>query len=278
MPEADTHTDWVENSASGSTNRGLLGTLWESRELVGFLALKDLKIRYKQAALGFLWVAAQPLATVAVFTLVFDRLGQVDSGDLPYPVFALAGLVSWTYVSYVVTQGSQVLVENASLVTKVYFPRIAAPASTLLPPLADMAVAAGLLLVLAIAYGVPPTWHLVLVPAWLLLLASIALGMCLWLSAINVRYRDVKHALGPLVQLWLFASPVAYSGQGLDGVAGWAYALNPMVGTIELGRWVLVGAPLDGRDVAMAAIIAVVLLVTGSRYFLRAERSFADVV
>jgi ABC-2 type transport system permease protein/lipopolysaccharide transport system permease protein len=277
VPTAATDA-WIENTAERSSAFHPLRTLWTSRELIGFFALRDLRVRYKQAVLGLLWALAQPVATVLVFTLVFQRLAQTDTGTVPYPLFALAGLASWTYFAAVVGQGSLVLVDNASLITKVHFPRLAAPASALLPPLVDLAVALALLLVVGIAYGADPTWHLLLAPFWVLLLMLTALGPCLWLSALAVRFRDVKHALTPVLQLLLFASPVAYSAQAMDEPARLLYALNPVSGVVDVGRFVLIGADWPGITMAVSVVVAIVVFVSGSWYFQHAERDFADVV
>jgi ABC-2 type transport system permease protein/lipopolysaccharide transport system permease protein len=252
--------------------------LWGSRDLVRFFALRDLRVRYKQAVLGVLWVLLQPIASVIIFTLVFGRLADIGSDDVPYPLFALTGMVLWVYFSNATLQGSQVLVGNPQLVTKVAFPRVAAPAAAMLPPLVDLAVSMALVLALMIFYRLRPTWHLLAVPVWLALLVLAAFGMALWLSAINVRYRDVQHAIGPLMQIWLFASPVAYPGSLLGGWQEWVYALNPMAGILGIARWSVLGTPWPGWPVTVSLAVIAALLITGLRYFRRAEISFADVI
>jgi ABC-2 type transport system permease protein/lipopolysaccharide transport system permease protein len=245
---------------------------------VGYLALRDVKLRYRQAALGALWVLAQPVASVLLFTLVFHRLGGIDSGDVPYPLFALAGIVTWTYFSSAVSRGSEVLVDNPALVTKVYLPRLTAPAAGLVSPLLDLVVSLALLAVLALWYGVWPGWPLLAAPLWLVFLVLTSFGLTAWLSALNVRYRDVRYALPPVLQLWLFASPVAYPAGLLSEGAALAYALNPMVGVIEVGRWSLLGAPWPGWPLLVSVTTAALVLVAALAYFRRAERSFADVI
>ncbi len=269
---------WSENRPDGRSRDWFPRRLWRARELIYFFALRDLRVRYKQTTLGIIWVLVQPIMTVAVFTLVFARLADVDSENLPYPLFALVGLITWTYFSSVVSRGSEILVNDPALVTKVYFPRLAAPLSALLPPLVDLAVSLVLLAVLYVAYGRTPSWRLLGAPLWLLMLFVTAAGVSLWLSAVNVRYRDVKQAVPPLLQIWLFASPVAYSATLLSGYAGLAYALNPMSGVIGLARWSLLDAPWPGRDLAISVTVALLIAVTGARYFNRAERTFADVI
>jgi ABC-2 type transport system permease protein/lipopolysaccharide transport system permease protein len=252
--------------------------VWQARELVGYFALKELRLRYRQAVLGVVWVLAQPIATVTVFTFVFSRLAGVSSEGVPYPLFALVGMVTWTYFSSTVVSASTVLASNVNLVTKVYFPRIAAPVSSLLPPAVDLGVSLLLVAALAAYYGVFAGVHLLAVPVWLLLLVATASGVALWVSALNVRYRDVQHAVTPVLQLWLFASPVAYGTGALTGWQQWLYALNPVVGPIELGRFALTGTPWPGWPLAVSVASAAVVLGTGARYFGRAQRSFADVI
>jgi ABC-2 type transport system permease protein/lipopolysaccharide transport system permease protein len=252
--------------------------IWRSRELIGYFALRDIRLRYRQAVLGVIWVLAQPIASVAIFTLVFSRLAGVSSQGVPYPLFALVGMATWTYFSSTVVAASGVLVTNANLITKVYFPRIAAPTAALVPPAVDLAVSSVLVGVVALYYGVFPGVRMLAAPLWLLLLVVNALGVSLWLSALNVRYRDVQFAVAPVLQLWLFASPVAYAPTLLDGWAQLLYAVNPMSGVIQLGRWSLLGTPWPGWPLAVSTVSAVVVLVLGFRYFDRAQRSFADVI
>ena len=268
---------WIENRADRSALIPF-AEIWEARELVGFFALRDLRLRYKQATLGVAWVVLQPVVTVAAFTLAFDRLANVDSRGLPYPVFALAGLIGWTYLSQCISRGSEVLASNPSLVTKVYFPRLVAPIAALLPPVVDIGVGLILLAGLGVAYGVAPTAALVLLPIWLLLLALTAIGPVLILAALNVRFRDVRHIVPTLLQVMLFVSPVAYSAASLDGTARLLYALNPAVGVLEMARFVVVGAPWPGSVVFVSLGVALLLAIVGLVYFQRAQRGFADVI
>jgi ABC-type polysaccharide/polyol phosphate export permease len=269
---------WRENTPLGMAQDLPWTALWRSRELIGYFALRDIRLRYRQAVLGVLWVLAQPIASVAVFTVVFGRLAGVGSEGVPYPLFALVGMATWSYFSSAVLSGSGVLVANANLVSKVYFPRLAAPAASLLPPAVDLAVCLVLVEVVAFGYGVTPTLRVLAVPVWLLLLAGTAFGLSVWLSALNVRYRDVQQAVAPVLQVWLFASPVAYPSTLLVGWHGLVYGLNPMVGVIELGRWSLLGTPWPGWPLLVSATTAGVVLSSGLVYFQRAQRSFADVI
>jgi ABC-type polysaccharide/polyol phosphate export permease len=270
--------EWTENSAAPGSSWAIAPILWRHRGLIGYLAWRDLKVRYRQATLGILWVLVQPVATVVIFTFVFDRLAGIDSDGIPYPLFALAGMVTWTYFSTAVSRGSEVLVGNPNLVTKVYFPRVVAPAAGLVSPALDMAVSMTLLAGLLVYFGVWPGLPLLAAPLWALLLLGTTLAFSLWLSALNVRYRDVRHALAPVLQLWLFASPVAYPAALLSGWTQYVYAINPMVGILELGRWSLVGGPWPGWPLAVSLASASLVLATGLVYFRRAEPTFADVI
>ena len=278
MPSRPAGEPWTDNSARGDSRTQRWAELWQSRGLIGYLALRDLKLRYRQAALGVVWVVAQPVASVVVFTFVFQRLAGIETDGIPYPLFALTGMVAWTYFSSAVTRASEVLVGNPALVTKVYFPRMAAPAAGLVSPLVDLAISMVLVFCLAAYYGVWPGWALLAAQVCLLFLVATTFGFSLWLSAINVRYRDVQHALGPVLQLWLFASPVAYPATLLSGWTELLYAVNPVVGIIELARWSLLGAPWPGWSLLVSAVSASLILFSGLRYFRRAERSFADVI
>jgi ABC-2 type transport system permease protein/lipopolysaccharide transport system permease protein len=227
---------------------------------------------------GVAWVLIQPLITVAAFTLAFQRIAQVDSHGIPYPVFALSGLLGWTYISQCVSRGSEVLVANPALISKVYFPRLLAPIASLLPPLVDLAVGLVLLAVLTMVYGVAPSATLLLLPLWLLVLVFTALGPDLLLAALNVRYRDVRYVVPPALQAFLFLSPVAYSSASLEGGSRVLYALNPAAGALEFGRFVLVHGPWPGWQLGVSLASAALLAVTGLLYFQRAQRSFADYI
>lgn len=268
---------WVENRAGGS-RRVDGGELWRARELIGFFAIRDVRVRYKQAGLGVAWVVLVPLITVGAFTVAFDRLTDVPSDGLPYPVFALAGLVAWTYLSQCVAQGSEVLVRNPALITKTYFPRLVAPIASLLPPLLDLAVGLVVLAALSVVYGVAPGPALLLLPLWLALLLLTALGPVLLLSAANVRFRDIRHIVGPSLQALLFLTPVAYAASALDGAPRALYSLNPAVAPVETARWVLVGGPPPGASALVSVAVAVALAVVGLAVFQHSSRSFADVI
>lgn len=275
--EAPSTGVWTENRAGGARTVDWR-ELWNARELLWFFALRDVRVRYKQAALGFAWVVLVPLITVGAFTVAFEGLADVPSDGAPYPVFALAGLVGWTYLSQCVAQGSEVLVRNPALINKTYFPRLVAPLASILPPLVDLGVGLLVLAVLCAVYGVTPGLTVLLLPVWLLVLVLTALGPVLLLSAVNVRYRDVRHLVAPALQALLFLSPVAYSASGLTGWARLLYGLNPAVGALDLGRWVLIDGPRPGLPAALSLLVALASAVVGLVVFQRQARTFADVI
>jgi ABC-type polysaccharide/polyol phosphate export permease len=269
---------WVENRPRTGLLRLDLGELWAYRELAGFMALRDVRVRYKQAALGIGWAVFQPLAGAVVFTFVFQRLADVQSDGLPYPVFAFAGLLAWNYTSGAVIKATQSLVSNAGLVTKVYFPRLLIPLAAVLPGLLDLAVTLPVLAVLCIAYDVGPGWAVLTLPLWIAAAMVVAFAVGLLLAAVNVRYRDVNQAISLAVQLWLFLSPVAYPTSTVPEAWQPVYALNPMVGVVEGFRWCLLGGPAPGPWSLLSAAVTLALLGVALVYFQRTERRFADVI
>jgi lipopolysaccharide transport system permease protein len=256
-----------------------LGEVWEYRELLYFLIWRDVKVRYKQTALGVGWAVIQPLMTMIVFSIFFGKLGKMASDGVPYPIFSFAALVPWTLFATGLTMGTNSLIGSSNLIKKVYFPRLIIPTATVLAGLVDFIIAFGVLLILMAFYGVVPTFNLLWLPAFLLLTVVTSLGISLWLSAINVEYRDVKYVVPFLTQIWLFATPIAYSSSLLDEPWRTLYGINPMVGVVEGFRWALLGTNTQpGSMVFVSAVAAVALLVSGAFYFRRMERVFADVV
>jgi homopolymeric O-antigen transport system permease protein len=256
-----------------------LGELAGTHELLYFLVLRSLKLRYKQTALGAAWAVLQPLLTMAVFSVVFGRLARLGSDGLPYPVFALAALVPWTYFANALTQAGNSLVDQQQLLTKVYFPRLLLPLAAVIAGLVDLAISFVLLLIVVLAYGIPLSARLLAAPGFALLAAVSALGVGVWLAALNVRYRDVRHAIPFLVQIWLFVTPVAYSSGLVPARWRPLYALNPMVGVVDGFRWMVApGAPVAGLGLAVSLGALTLLLTAGLYFFRRMERSFADVV
>ena len=259
-----------------------LRAVWQYRELLYFLVWRDIKVRYKQTALGALWILLQPVASMVVFGILFGQLLKAPSGGAPYPLFVYAGLLPWNYFAGSLTRSSSRLVESAHLITKVYFPRLVIPISGVLSGLVDFAVAFLVLLGLMIYYGVVPGLAVALLPAFMLLAIVIALGFGLWLAALNVRFRDINHLMPFLVQLWMYVTPVIYSSTLIPGRWRFLLGLNPMSGVIEGFRWALLGERLAARPAgapfATSIIVAVLVLVTGALFFRRTERTFADLV
>jgi lipopolysaccharide transport system permease protein len=258
-----------------------LRELWQFRELLWFLAMRDIKVRYKQTVLGVAWAVLQPLLTMVVFTIFFGRLGGFDqkTGGIPYPVFSLCALVPWQLFAYALTQSSSSVVAEQRLLTKVYFPRLIIPLAPTLSGLVDFAISFGLLLVLMAFYGVWPTLAVLLLPIFVVFALLAALAVALWLSALNAIYRDVRYTIPFLTQFWLFATPIAYPSTIVPADWQWLYGLNPMVGVIEGFRWCLLDLPEPPwTAMAASAVVVVLLLVGGLYYFRRMEKTFADVV
>jgi lipopolysaccharide transport system permease protein len=254
-----------------------LREFWEFRELLYFLTWREIKVRYKQTALGAAWAIIQPLFTMVIFSLFFGKLAKMPSDGIPYPVFSLAGLVIWTFFANGLGLASGSLVLNANLVGKIYFPRLTVPVSAVLSGLVDLSVALVLLFAFMLINGVHPTLRVLWLPAFLLLALSTALGAGLWMAALNVEYRDVRYIIPFLIQLWMFGSPVAYPSSLLHDPWRTLFAINPMVGAVEGFRWALLGTSYShGPMFAVSAVVSVLLLVSGAFYFRRMERTFAD--
>ena len=253
--------------------------LWEYRELLYFLTKRELQIRYKQSVFGVSWAVLQPLVLAFIFALFFGLLADVPSEGLPYPLFALAGLVPWLFVSQTVSQSATSLVGDANLLSKVYFPRLVIPLAKALALLVDLVLALVVLVVFALAYGVAPGTEALALPAFLLLALVTGAGLGILLAAVNVQYRDVGVATPLLVQAWLFATPVIYPGSLVTGKWEYVYALNPMVSVVGGVRWALLGAPApELAPVAISVGAALALLAAGIAYFRRTELFFADVI
>ncbi len=256
-----------------------LGELWEYRELLYFLIWRDIKVRYKQTALGAAWAIIQPFFTMVVFSLFFGRLAKVPSDGIPYPIFSFAALVPWTFFANGLGQSSNSLVGSANLITKVYFPRLTIPIASVLSGVVDFALAFVVLLAMMLYYGILPTLNVLWLPLFLLLALVASLGVGLWLSALNVEYRDVRYVVPFITQFWLFVTPIAYPSSLLHEPWRTLYGLNPMVGVVEGFRWALLGTKTaPGPIIAVSATAALVILVTGAFYFRRMEKTFADIV
>jgi len=255
-----------------------LGDLWEYRDLLYFLVWRDVKVRYKQTALGAAWAIMQPVFTMVIFSLFFGKLARIPSEGLPYPIFSYAALLPWQYFAQSVSQSSDSLVGSAALIRKVYFPRLVVPLAGVLAGLVDFAIAFLVLLAMLLYYGIALTPSLLLLPLFLLLAMITALGVGLWLSALNVQYRDVRYIVPFFVQFWLFATPVVYPSSLLSEPWRSFYGLNPMVGVVEGFRWALLGISPPSPMIAASAAVALLLLISGAFYFRRMEQTFADVV
>ena len=256
-----------------------LGSLWPYRELVGFLVMREIRVRYKQTLLGVVWIALHPLAQTMVFTVIFGMLARVPSDGLPYSVFALSGLVPWIFFASALSRGATSLVSSASLISKVYFPRLIVPIASVLSPVVDVGVALAVLLILAAYFGIFPTLAILSVVPLLLLAVLAALGVSLWLSELNVRYRDVTHTLPIATQLWFYATPVIYPASLIPEKWRAWMGLNPMATVAEGFRWAVLGkAPPPAQMVVLSIVVVTVLLVSGAYAFRRMEKSFADLV
>lgn len=256
-----------------------LGELWEYRELLYFLVWRDVKVRYKQTALGAAWAVIQPVFMMVVFSLFFGRLANLPSDGVPYPVFVYCALLPWQLFAQALSECSSSLVSNERLITKVYFPRLVVPIAAVLGGLVDFAISFLVLLGMMAYYGITPGAAILTLPLFILLAIMTALGVGLWLSALNVQYRDVRYTITFLVQLWLFATPVAYSSSLVPPRWRALYGLNPMAGVVEGFRWALLGkAEAPGALLAVSVAAVVALLVGGMFYFRRMENTFADVV
>jgi lipopolysaccharide transport system permease protein len=255
-----------------------LRQLWVYRELLYFLIWRDIKIRYKQTLLGAGWAIIQPLFTMLLFTVFFGKLARIPSDGVPYPLFAYAGLLPWTFFANALTNSGNSLIGSSSLITKVYFPRVIIPAAAVLAGLLDFVIAFLLLIPMLMYYRIAVTWNLLLVPVFVCLAMFLALGVGMWLSALNVKYRDIRYALPFLIQLWLFASPVIYPVSIMPERWRWVLALNPMTGIIEGFRACLFGGKLDPLTTLTSAALTIAVLIISFFAFQRVEDSFADIV
>lgn len=255
-----------------------LHELWAYRELLYFLTWRDIKVRYKQTSLGAVWAILQPFMTMVVFSLFFGKLAKMPSEGIPYPIFSYAALLPWNYFASSLGQSSNSLVGSAGLITKVYFPRLVVPIASVLAGVIDFAIAFMVLLGMMIYYDIQPTWQVVFLPLFLLLALITALGIGLWLSALNVQYRDVRYVIPFLTQFWMFATPVVYPSSLLDEPWRTLYGLNPMVGVVEGFRWALFSTDPPKAMLVVSALVSIGLLVSGAFYFRRMEKTFADTI
>jgi homopolymeric O-antigen transport system permease protein len=275
--KTDAQFDLIIEPSSGWVSLKLR-QVWEFRELLYFLVWRDIKIRYKQTVLGAAWAILQPVFTMVVFSLFFGHLARMPSDGLPYPIFSFAALVPWGFFSNGLVAAANSLVGNANLIQKIYFPRLIIPISAVLSGAADFILALAVLLGMMVYYHIWPSIHIVLLPLFTLLAFIASLGVGLWLSAMNVQFRDVRHTVSFLVQAWLFATPIAYPSSLLPEPWRSLYGLNPMAGVTEGFRWALLGTPAPGPIIWVSTVASLVVLISGAFYFRRMERIFADTV
>jgi lipopolysaccharide transport system permease protein len=264
-------------------SRGLfdldLESVWQYRELLFVLILRDIQVLYKQAALGVAWAIAQPVFAVIVFSVVFGRFARMPSDGIPYPVFAFAAVLPWTYFAEAVRRGGTGLVTDSELVRKIYFPRLIIPLAGVIAPLLDFLIAFVVLLGVMVWYGVMPSWRLLTVPVLLLIAALFALSISLWLGPLNVRFRDIKHMLPFILQVWMYATPIVYPISIVPAEWRSIYSINPMVGVIEGFRWAVFGqSQPDVLAICVSLSMIALLLLGGVMFFRRMERSFADLI
>lgn len=253
--------------------------VWEYRELGYILVWRDITVRYKQTAIGVAWVVLQPLLMMLIFTAVFGKMAKVPSDGIWYPAFSLTGLLPWTYFSQAVSRAGESVVANANMVRKIYFPRLWLPLATVISPLVDFALSMLLLFGLLIYAGIPLTWKVVTLPAFILLAMLTALGLCLFTSALHAKYRDVGHAIPFVIQIWMYLTPIVYPVSLVPEQWRWLYGLNPMVGVIEGFRWALLGGTAPDPVVMVESVIVLsAVIMAGLVYFRRMERQFADIV
>jgi lipopolysaccharide transport system permease protein len=256
-----------------------LGELWKFRELLFFLTWRDIMVRYKQTALGAAWAVLQPILTMIVFSIIFGGLAKLPSEGIPYPIFTFTALLPWQLFAFALTQSSNSLVGSQNLVSKVYFPRLVVPFSSVLAGVVDFAIAFVILMGMMAFYGIRLTPAVLLLPLFLLLALASALAVGLWLSALNVKYRDIRYVVPFLTQFWMYATPIAYSSSLIPEKWRWLYSLNPMTGVVEGFRWAILGkSSLDMLSLSISAGMVVVLLIGGLYYFKRMETSFADII
>lgn len=253
-------------------------SLWAYRELLYFLTWRDVKVRYKQTVLGVAWAVIQPLFTMITFSIFFGKLAGLPSDGIPYPLFAYAALMPWTFFSNALTSSGNSLVGSAHLITKVYFPRMIIPAAAVAAGLIDLTIAFGILIVLMVYYGVGITWNLLMAPALVAMTALLAVAVGMWMSALNVKYRDIRYALPFAIQLWMFVTPIIYPVGIVPERFRWALSLNPLTGIIEGYRAAFFGRPFDWPLLAISAAITFALLFYAVHHFKRVERTLADIV
>lgn len=265
----------------GTTSLSTLSAeIWHYRELLYFLAWRDVKVKYKQTALGVFWIILQPLLTMAMFTVIFGKFVSIPSEKIPYALFALSGLVPWCYFSSILAYSVNSLITNYNLITKVYCPRLIIPLATILAGVVDLVIVFAVFLAVRLLYGYPLQWQMLLSPLCFLWMVAATAGISFWLAALNVKYRDVRHTIPFLIQIWLFAAPIVYPMSIIKSSWIYLYSINPLVGVIETFRWTMFGAayPIDLLAVGISLASSLFLFVGGVFFFQKMERGFADVL
>lgn len=266
-------------SAKSKTNFSTIAKeIWRYRDLVSILAWRDYKVRYAQTFLGFVWAFLQPLATLLIFTLIFSRVAKVDTGEIPYPLFAQSGMLAWTYFAFLISQAGNSIVGAQAMVKKIYFPRLVIPISKAMVGLIDFLISLVILVFIGVYYQFVPSSNIVYLPLFVLLLIIGGLGVGIWVSALTVRYRDFSHLLPFMVQIGMYASPVAYAASMVPEKYQWVYALNPMVGVIEGVRWSIIGGTAPGGIIYFSMGVMLLLFFSGLWYFKKVERVMADLI
>jgi lipopolysaccharide transport system permease protein len=256
-----------------------LKELWRYREMLFFFAWRDIKVRYRQTVLGAAWAVLQPILTMVIFSVIFGLLAKLPSEGIPYPVFTFTALLPWQLFAFALNSSSNSLISNQQLITKVYFPRLIIPLSSVIAGLVDFLVAFVVLIIMMLIYGIAPTAAIWVLPFFLLLAVASATGVGLWLSALNVQYRDIRHIVPFLTQFWMYATPIAYSSELIPANWRWLYSLNPMTGVVEGFRWALLGkSALDVPSLLVSAAVVILIFISGLYYFKRVESGFADVI
>jgi lipopolysaccharide transport system permease protein len=255
-----------------------LHEIWNYRELLLSFTMRDIRIRYKQTALGFLWAVIQPLFMMLIFSIIFGNLAKIPSNGIPYPLFSFAALLPWMLFSEGLARSTLSLVENANIMTKVYFPRLIMPISGILSPLIDFIVSLSILALIMAFYGIVPTPNVVFLPLFVLLALATSLSIGIWLSALNVKYRDFQYTVPFIIQIWMYASPVVYPASMIPEAIRPLYGLNPMAGVIEGFRWALLGSEIPGPMIFISVCVVITLLISGMFYFRKMEQYYADIV
>jgi len=271
------NTEWDLVIESGRAEKNYWKDLWRYRELFYILSWRDIKVRYKQTVLGVAWSIIRPVLTTLIFTFIFNRVANLSShGGTPYALMVFAGMLPWQFFSNALSESSASLVGNANLITKVYFPRMIIPASSVITSLVDLGISFGIMLIMFLWYGYMPSWHIIFLPLFILLAFTCAFGIGLYLTAVNVKYRDFRYIIPFIVQFGLYISPVGFNSFLISEKYRIWYSLNPMVGVIDGFRWCLLGDPMHWRSFIVSVVITISFLLVGIHYFRKMERSFAD--